>query len=188
MTKVCGIDEAGRGPLAGPVTAAAVVLPEGFPLELLADSKTLSHRRRAEALKEILSLCHCGVGWVWPEEIDRINIHNAALLAMNRAWEQLCSCTVSRVSLIQVDGKYPPRLAHRSVEAVIRGDTIHPHIQAASILAKEARDRWMIRYSALEPLWQFDRHKGYPTALHRQLCREHGLSPIHRRSFRIFSS
>lgn len=226
METVCGIDEAGRGPLAGPVTAGAVVLPEDFPLELLADSKSLSAKKRNIALQEILELAFFGVGWAWPEEIDHINIHQASLLAMTRAWFDLSRDVRAQVSLVQVDGKFPPRLevapqeaappkkasrgssvenlmgnaapgpdsvpagckiAQAPVEAVIKGDTIHPHIQAASILAKEARDRWMIRYSWIEPAWEFGRHKGYPTALHRKLCLQEGLSEIHRRSFRIFS-
>lgn len=185
---ICGIDEAGRGPLAGPVTAAAVILPDSFPTHLLADSKKLSAARRALALTEILSLASCGVGWCWPGEIDRINIHHASLLAMKRAFEALPGAVRHSIDLVQVDGKFPPPIDHPDIEAVIHGDSIHHPIMAASILAKEARDRWMIRYHWLEPLWQFDRHKGYPTKLHRELCLRHGLSEIHRRSFRIFSS
>lgn len=198
METVCGIDEAGRGPLAGPVTAGAVVLPDSFPLELLADSKKLSSRKRGIALLEIMEKAFFGVGWVWPEEIDRINIHQASLLAMNRAWFDLPREIRRKVRRVQVDGKFPPNLdpelelsetakTELAVEAVIKGDATLPHIQAASILAKEARDRWMIRYSWIEPAWQFHRHKGYPTELHRTLCAQAGLSEIHRRSFRIFS-
>lgn len=184
----CGIDEAGRGPLAGPVTAAAVILPAAFPIELLDDSKKLSPAKRNIALKEILSSCSYGVGWVWPEEIDRINIHNASLLAMKRAFEAIDQKTRKLVKIVQVDGKFSPKLDHPRIEAIIRGDQTHPHIQAASILAKETRDRWMIRYSWIEPAWHFEQHKGYPTKLHRELCRRYGLSEIHRKSFRIFSS
>lgn len=187
-SSVCGIDEAGRGPLAGPVTAAAVILPEGFPLQLLDDSKRLSPAARKRALAEILSLCRCGVGWAWPEEIDRINIHHASLLAMKRAFLALPDGKGARIDRILVDGKFTPPIDHPDMEAVVHGDAIHPPIQAASILAKEARDLWMVRYGWIEPAWQFDRHKGYPTRLHRELCRLHGLSPIHRLSFRIFSS
>lgn len=188
MNCICGIDEAGRGPLAGPVTAASVILPGDFPIDILADSKKLSPAKRARALGEIISQTIYGVGWVWPEEIDRINIHHAALLAMKRAYEQMSITSPRQPDLIQVDGKFPPLIDHPRIEAVIKGDATVAPIQAASILAKEARDRWMIRYGWIEPSWQFHRHKGYPTKLHRELCLQFGISDIHRKSFRIFSS
>ncbi len=180
---ICGIDEAGRGPLAGPVTAGAVVLPENFPIDLLDDSKKLTPADRETALDRILtSSVGFAVGWAWPEEIDRINILQASLLAMKRAYERL----LVRADLVLVDGKYVPEIDARCV-AIVRGDASAPEIMAASILAKVARDRWMIRYSWIDGRYGFERHKGYPTAEHRRRCAEVGLSEIHRRTFRIFS-
>jgi ribonuclease HII len=124
-----------------------------------------------------------GIGWVWPEEIDRLNIHYASLLAMERAFGELdrpCDTAV-------VDGRFTPALPVPA-EAVVRGDALVPAVSAASILAKVIRDRWMERYAWIEPAWEFDRHKGYPTRRHRELCRRYGLSPIHRLSFKTFSS
>lgn len=182
--KICGIDEAGRGPLAGPVTAAAVILPEGFPVELLDDSKKLSAGERERAAAAIMtdSLGYA-VGWSWPEEIDELNILKASLLAMRRAFELL----PVHPDEVLVDGPFAPEI-DAPVRAVVHGDTFVREIQAASILAKTARDRWMIRYSWIDGRYGFERHKGYPTAEHRRLCREHGLSEIHRKSFRIFPS
>lgn len=180
---VCGLDEAGRGPLAGPVTAAAVILPEEFPRHLLRDSKKLSPAVREELARLIRrEAASYALGWVWPGEIDRINIHRASLLAMKRAFEDLPGQPPLPDKAL-ADGKFPPDLPVPT-EAVIKGDDFVPEIQAASILAKTARDRWMIRYSWIEPLWRFDKHKGYPTREHRELCERHGLSPIHRRSFK----
>ncbi len=190
---ICGIDEAGRGPTAGPVCAAAGVLDPGFDRDCLKDSKVLTPRRRehiASALRSSGSLI--GTGWAWPEEIDEMNIHHATLLAMKRAFLDIAVGNppagpgISSVTRILVDGKFTPEISIPS-EAVIHGDSLIPEISAASIIAKVTRDRWMIRYSWIEPSWEFDRHKGYPTPRHRELCRLHGLSPIHRRSFRIFS-
>lgn len=181
---ICGIDEAGRGPLAGPVTAAAVILPEAFPFELLADSKQLTAAQRERALRAILSQApDYAVGWAWPEEIDEINILRASLLAMQRAFA-LLHTTPDKVL---VDGPYAPELPVET-EGIVHGDSLIREIEAASILAKTARDRWMIRYSWIDDRYGFERHKGYPTKEHRRLCVENGLSEIHRRSFRIFPS
>lgn len=200
---VCGIDEAGRGPTAGPVCAAAAILEQGFDRSMLRDSKVLSPRRREEIASKLRnSASLIGIGWSWPEEIDLINIHNASLLAMRRAFfelvKQLDPEETEKIH-VMVDGKFLPSLCagkntenaveadfEIDAEAVIHGDALIAEISAASIIAKVSRDRWMIRYSWIEPLWEFDRHKGYPTARHRELCRLHGLSPIHRKSFRIF--
>ncbi len=178
---ICGIDEAGRGPLAGPVTAAAVILPEDFPFGILADSKRLTERQRerAAALIRERALAY-GVGWASNEEIDRINILRASLLAMRRASDGLSICP----QLVLVDGPYTPEI-EGDCRAIVRGDTFVREIQAASIIAKTERDRWMIEYARLDPRYGFERHKGYPTFEHRRLCRIHGLSPIHRRSFTI---
>ncbi len=182
--RYCGIDEAGRGPLAGPVTAAAVVLEDSLDWSFLADSKRLKPSTRSDYAFHIMEhTADWGIGWVWPEEIDRINIHNASLLAMERAFtalQQPCSRAV-------VDGRFTPSLPV-AAEAVVHGDALVPAISAASILAKVLRDRWMERYSWIEPSWGFDSHKGYPTRQHREMCRQFGLSPIHRRSFTIFAS
>ncbi|HEQ71483.1 MAG TPA: ribonuclease HII [Spirochaetia bacterium] len=177
----CGVDEAGRGSLAGPVTAAAVVLPQGFPVEKLADSKVLSPQERDEAavfIKEYA--CEWSLGWAWPEEIDRYNIHVATLLAMRRALHRL-NVQPERVD---VDGRFVPRCRF-SCRAEIKGDTRIPAVMAASIIAKTARDRWMIRYARIEPVYRFDVHKGYPTPEHRALIKRWGVSAIHRHSFRV---
>ena len=181
MSTLCGIDEAGRGPLAGPVTAGAVVLPEGFPTDQLADSKKLSPTARDRVAALVFEeAVHWHVGWVWPEEIDRINIHRASLLAMRRAFAGI----PGQVDIVLVDGRFAPALGAECY-AIVRGDGIVPEIMAASIIAKVSRDRWMTRYSWIEPRYEFERHKGYPTARHRSICAAIGLSPIHRKSFRI---
>ena len=178
---ICGIDEAGRGPLAGPVTAAAVVLPASFPVNILDDSKALKPQARVFAAQLLMDdATDWGIGWAWPEEIDRINIHQATLLAMIRAFSDIRT----QVDTVLIDGKFTPSLPVEC-KAIVKGDTTIPEIMAASILAKVARDRWMERYSWIEPLYGFDRHKGYPTAEHRRICIENGLSAIHRRSFTV---
>jgi ribonuclease HII len=178
---VCGIDEAGRGPLAGPVTAGAVILGPDFPCAVLNDSKRLSPAARFKAAavirKHALSYA---LGWAWPEEIDRYNIHCASLLAMERALRALGV----KPELVLVDGKFTPR-SPVPCRAVVKGDASIPVIMAASIIAKTGRDVWMERYARLEPGYGFEVHKGYPTAGHRKAVARLGLSPIHRRSFRI---
>jgi ribonuclease HII len=177
---VCGIDEAGRGPLAGPVTAAAVVLPVDFDTSCLGDSKALSQNKRESAAAVLFESASWGVGWAWPEEIDSINIHNASLLAMKRAYGNL----EAPVDLVLVDGKFTPSIPVER-RAIVKGDSSVPEIMAASIIAKVLRDRWMVRYSWIEPEYGFDRHKGYPTRAHRLVCTQIGLSPIHRKTFTI---
>jgi ribonuclease HII len=178
---ICGIDEAGRGPLAGPVTAGAVILGAGFPVEILADSKALSPDRRERAARIIRERARAfAVGWAWPEEIDRYNIHCATLLAMARAVRDLGMAP----ELAYVDGKFAPAV-NVPCRTVVKGDTMIPEIMAASIIAKTARDRWMVRYGRIEPAYLFEVHKGYPTAVHRELVKKLGPSAIHRRSFRI---
>ena len=181
--RVCGIDEAGRGPLAGPVTAAAVVLPPDFPTGILADSKVLSPSRRESAAAVIRQRAVAwAVGWATSEEIDRVNIHHATLLAMRRAVEGL---TV-RPSLLLVDGLFVPE-AGVPGRAIIRGDATVPEIMAASILAKTARDAWMTEYAKREPGYGFEKHKGYPTREHRAAIARLGPCAIHRRSFRLLA-
>jgi ribonuclease HII len=178
---ICGIDEAGRGPLAGPVVAAAVILPPDFPLHLLADSKALSAARRETAERAIREQAVAWAsGWAWPEEIDRYNIHCATLFAMARALRALPTVP----DTVLVDGLFTP-LSTIPCRAIVRGDSLIPEIMAASIIAKTMRDRWMVRYSRIEPAYRFEVHKGYPTREHRELVKRLGFSAIQRRSFRI---
>lgn len=176
---ICGLDEAGRGPLAGPVTAGAVILPADFPVEMLADSKKLSEKQREAALPVIVEQALAwGIGWVWPSEIDAINIHHASLLAMKRAY--LAMRREADEAL--VDGLYCPELGIPA-RAIVKGDSLIPAISAASILAKVARDRWMVRWSWLDDRYGHELHKGYPTLAHRRALALHGPSAIHRLSF-----
>jgi ribonuclease HII len=178
---VCGIDEAGRGPIAGPVTAAAVILPRDFPVEILDDSKilTLAQRQEAAGIIRARSISWA-LGWATHEEIDRLNILQAALLAMARAVEALDV----RPDRLLVDGLYCPACGIPAT-AVVKGDATVPQIMAASILAKTARDAWMDDYAKKEPAYLFEKHKGYPTAEHRRLVLTLGPSAIQRRTFRI---
>jgi ribonuclease HII len=176
---ICGVDEAGRGPLAGAVFAAAVILDPERPIAGLADSKKLSEKKRdvlAERIKA--DAVAWAVAWANVEEIDRLNILQASLLAMRRAVEGL-QVTPARV---MVDGLHCPPLPMPS-EAVVKGDSKVAEISAASILAKTARDAEMLVLNQGFPQYGFDRHKGYPTAEHLELLRLHGASAVHRRSF-----
>jgi ribonuclease HII len=178
---VCGIDEAGRGPIAGPVTAAAVILPPSFDLDILDDSKVLSAARRRETASVILdSAVAWGIGWATHEEIDAMNIHRATLLAMSRAIDAMAVKPVR----ILVDGLYCPASGIPGI-AIVKGDAAVPEIMAASILAKTARDAWMVEYARREPAYRFDTHKGYPTAEHRRIVLEIGPSRIQRLTFRV---
>ncbi len=176
---VCGIDEAGRGPLAGPVVAAAVILDPARPIAGLNDSKKLSERKRA-ALADLIrqnALAWC-VAEASVEEIDRLNILQATLLAMQRA---VAGLSVRPESAL-VDGNRCPRL-DIPVEAVVKGDGKIASIAAASILAKTVRDAGMLALHAQYPQYGFDRHMGYPTAAHCAALQAHGASPVHRKSF-----
>ena len=177
---VCGVDEAGRGPLAGPVYAAAVILDESRPIDGLADSKKLSEKRRDKLALEIRQ--HA-VAWAIAEasvqEIDSINILRASLLAMRRAVEALRV----RPHEVWVDGLYCPQTGIPS-QAIVRGDSSVAAISAASILAKTARDALMLQLHERYPQYGFDGHKGYPTASHLAALRQHGVSAVHRKSFR----
>ncbi|MBK6473003.1 MAG: ribonuclease HII [Betaproteobacteria bacterium] len=176
---VAGVDEAGRGPLAGPVVAAAVILDELHPIKGLGDSKVLSPRRREALYDEIRAraLC-CAIASASAEEIDRLNILQATLLAMRRAVEALRLLP----HRVVVDGNRVPALK-MPVAAVVKGDALVPAISAASILAKVHRDRLCLDLHALHPQYGFDAHKGYPTAEHLTALRLHGACPEHRRSF-----
>jgi len=176
---VCGVDEAGRGPLAGPVYAACVILDPAKPIAGLADSKTLSAAQRellAQAIRERALAWAVAAASV--EEIDAINILQAALLAMRRAVEQLAI----RPAEVLVDGNRCPELT-LPTRAIVRGDSLVAEISAASILAKTSRDAHMLELHRLYPLYGFDRHKGYPTPEHMAALQRHGVSPVHRRTF-----
>jgi ribonuclease HII len=178
---VCGIDEAGRGPIAGPVTAAAVILPSNFSVEILDDSKILSAAQRMEAASTIKERAvSWGIGWATHDEIDDLNIHRATLLAMSRAVEAMAV----KPARLLVDGLYCPFCGIPGI-AIVKGDASVPEIMAASILAKTARDAWMEEYAHREPEYLFDKHKGYPTAEHRRIVLEIGPSRIQRRTFRV---
>jgi ribonuclease HII len=176
---IVGVDEVGRGPLAGDVVAAAAVLNNEDHIQGLADSKKLSARRR-EALSEQLHLRARGValGLATPQEIDDLNILQASLLAMWRAVDALGLTP----DLVLVDGRQLPRWNYPGI-AVIKGDSRVPQIAAASIVAKVARDRYMCEQHEQWPMYGFDAHKGYPTAAHLAALQEHGVCPLHRRSF-----
>ncbi len=176
---VAGVDEAGRGPLAGPVVAAAVILDELLPIAGLADSKALSPRRRERLFDEIRAKAlACSIAEASVDEIDRLNILQATLLAMQRAVERL------RLPprLVLVDGNRLPALA-QPARAVVGGDATVPAIAAASILAKVHRDRLCAALHEAHPAYGFATHKGYPTPQHLAALREHGACAAHRRSF-----
>lgn len=174
---IAGVDEAGRGPLAGPVVAAAVILcPDG--IAGLADSKVLSAAKRAALEAEIRAHCIFGIGMASVEDIDAINILQATMLAMTRAVEALGSDP----GHVLVDGNRLPRWRY-SAQAIVRGDALHPCISAASILAKQERDRLMQVAAAIHPHYGWERNMGYGTPEHLAALREHGPCPLHRRSF-----
>lgn len=176
---LAGVDEAGRGPLAGPVVAAAVILDDLQPIVGLNDSKKLTARRREALFDEIRAkaLCFC-VAQASVEEIDRLNILQATMLAMQRAVQGLRL----KPSLVQVDGNRLPVLDVRA-EAIVQGDALVPTISAASILAKVTRDRWCEEFGLRYPDYGFAAHKGYGTAAHLQALQRHGATEQHRRSF-----
>lgn len=176
---MAGVDEAGRGPLAGPVVAAAVILDELHPIRGLADSKVLTAQKRERLYDEIRAkaLC-CSVAEASVQEIDELNILQATMLAMRRAVEGLRLKPVK----VLVDGNRLPTLSVVA-EAVVKGDALVPSISAASILAKVHRDRWCVDFHAEYPQYGFADHKGYGTAEHMAALREHGACPQHRRSF-----
>ena len=178
-TILAGVDEAGRGPLAGPVVAAAVILNAACPIDGLADSKTLSAPRREALDGQIRTHAAAwALGMASVEEIDRFNILQATLLAMQRAVQGLSIVP----DLVLVDGNHAPRLSC-PVRTVVRGDALIKSISAASILAKVARDAILRGLDAEYPGYGFAVHKGYPTAAHRRALQALGPSPVHRRSF-----
>ncbi len=177
---ICGVDEADRGPLAGPVCAAAVILPKGLEIEGLNDSKKLSEKRR-EALFDVIkekALAY-GIAFASHEEIDEINILQATFLAMKRAVEAL----EIKPDLALVDGNREPDLGGIPVKTIVKGDSLSANIAAASILAKVTRDRLMVAMDEEYPAYGFAIHKGYGTKAHYAALTEHGPCPIHRRTF-----
>ncbi len=182
---IAGCDEAGRGCLAGPVVAAAVILPTGFHHPFLNDSKQLSEKKR-DALRLIIEkeAVAWAVALVDHTEIDQINILNASIRAMHLAVQQL----LQQPEALLIDGNrfHPfPGIPHT---CVVGGDAIHPCISAASILAKTHRDEFMLKAHAQYPFYGWDKNKGYPTKAHREGIRKHGITPIHRLSFRLLDN
>jgi ribonuclease HII len=182
--RIAGVDEAGRGPLAGPVVAAAVILGRGRGIGGLADSKVLSAAERTRLSVEIRRRALAfGIGWADPAEIDALNILHATFLAMRRAVLAMNLCPHRLI----VDGNRLPRLeglgAVLTARAIVGGDATEPAISAASILAKTARDQYMDQMDTVYPQYAFASHKGYATLKHRTLLAEHGPCPLHRRSF-----
>ena len=178
---IVGVDEAGRGPLAGPVVAAAVILCPGS-VGGLADSKTLSEKQLLALEAKIVTKCQYGIGEASAEEIDEINILQATFLAMNRAVDALCAKAQINPTLVRVDGNRLPQWSYPS-EATIKGDSIHPCISAASIVAKVHRDRMMRCAARKYPQYGWFKNKGYGTAEHIAAINEHGPSPLHRMTF-----
>lgn len=176
---ICGVDEAGRGPLAGPVCAAAVILDPSRPIAGLKDSKKLSANSRMRLAEEIQDKARAwAVAWATVEEIDRLNILQATMLAMQRSVMALAV----EPNEVWVDGNRCPKLPYAS-RAIIKGDALEPAISAASILAKTARDKTMMELARYYPDYGFDRHSGYPTAEHLAALQLHGITPVHRRTF-----
>ena len=176
---ICGVDEAGRGPLAGSVYAAAVILNPARPILGLADSKKLSEKKRDSLAIEIKQHALAwAIAFSTVDEIDAINILQASLLAMKRAVEML----KIRAELVLVDGNKRPKI-NLPCEAIVQGDSKVPAISAASILAKTARDANCLELHQTYPQYNFAQHKGYPTAEHMAMLLEHGVSPVHRKSY-----
>ncbi len=179
FSKICGVDEAGRGPLAGPVYAAAVILPQGLVIDGLNDSKKLSEKKREQLYDKVIeNAVAWSVGVATEQEIDSVNILQATYLAMKRAVESLPVAA----DYALIDGNRMPPLDIDG-ETVIKGDSLSMSIAAASIIAKVTRDRFMLELDEKYPEYLFSKHKGYGTALHYEMIEKHGISPVHRRSF-----
>jgi len=178
---VCGVDEVGRGPLAGPVVAAAVIMPEDVVIEDINDSKKLSPKRREIIFERIVEMeLPCAIGIIDSENIDRMNIHKASLMAMRKAVTDLKRAP----DFVLVDGTFLIPNINAPQLAVVKGDACCRSVAAASIVAKVTRDRIMERYETLYPSFSFSRHKGYPTPAHLEELTIHGPCEIHRRSFK----
>lgn len=178
-TNICGVDEAGRGPLAGPVCAAAVILPKGHIIEGVNDSKKLTEKKREKLFDVIIDECvSYSIAFATVEEIEELNILNATMLAMQRAVEGLDV----KADYAMIDGNRLPPL-NIPAECIVKGDANSMSIAAASILAKVARDRLCLKYDELYPEYGFAQHKGYGTKLHREMILKYGPCEIHRKSF-----
>ncbi|QQS58929.1 ribonuclease HII [Candidatus Peregrinibacteria bacterium] len=175
---IAGVDEAGRGCLAGPVVAGAVILPPEFPGEMLGDSKKMTEKQREKSYEWIVNHAYCGIGFASAEEIDNLGIRPATYLAMKRAIKKLQKTP----DFLRIDGRDHFRFDIPSQE-IIRGDSQFPEISAASIIAKVSRDRYMKTISERYAPFGFHRHKGYGVAKHVRAIREHGHTPLHRKSF-----
>ena len=189
---ICGVDEVGRGPLAGPVCASAVLFSsKDLDTSLLNDSKKMREKARLKAFYEITKRAYYAIGWASNVEIDDINILEASLLAMRRAFTSLYielskkdSSLLKELKVI-VDGNTTPRFIENvTSETLIKADSIVPEVMAASIIAKVARDKMMCRYSYLYPQWGYEKHKGYPTKAHIEAIKKYGASPIQRLTFK----
>lgn len=177
---VCGVDEAGRGPLAGPVFAAAVILPKGHIVDGVNDSKKLSEKKRDMLYDKIIDECVCySIGTASEKEIDEINILQATFLAMRRAVEGL----EIKPQFALVDGNRTPMFNGVEVETVVKGDAKSASIAAASIIAKVSRDRYMLEMAEKYPEYHFEKHKGYGTKLHYEMIEQYGICELHRKSF-----
>lgn len=177
--RICGVDEAGAGPLAGPVYAAAVILPRGLTLPYLNDSKKVTPRRREILFDQIREQAVAyAIAWADEKEIDEINILNARMLAMDRAIKLL----EPAADFALIDGNRNQGIELQN-EMVVHGDARSASIAAASILAKVSRDRFMVELAEQYPQYAFEKHKGYPTKLHYQRLRQYGPSPVHRKTF-----
>lgn len=176
---ICGVDEAGAGPLAGPVYAAAVILPRGLTLPYLNDSKKVTPRRREILFDQIREQAIAyAIAWADEKEIDEINILNARMLAMDRAIKMLNPAA----DFALIDGNRNQGIELQN-EMVVHGDARSASIAAASILAKVSRDRFMVELAEQYPQYAFEKHKGYPTKLHYERLRQYGPSPVHRKTF-----
>lgn len=183
---ICGIDEAGRGPLAGPVFASAVILNGGFDFESLADSKKISANKRKKLFKKIIDTCYVGVGVASVKEIDSLNILQATMLAMQRAYNSLVKKTYAKVKPSEifciVDGNKKPNIPQ--AEARVKADANVHEVMAASIVAKVLRDNLMEYYGVKFPGYGFEKHKGYCTKAHLEAIYKFGKSPIQRKTFK----
>lgn len=181
---ILGVDEAGRGPLAGPVVAAAVKIHEYHDFfEMINDSKKLSEKKREELFDKILTYCDVGVGIASVEEIDKVNILEATFIAMNRAIEDVTKNSDVTFDTVLVDGNKLIKKYNGKQEFLVKGDAKSLSIAAASIIAKVTRDRIMLKFAEIYPEYHFEKHKGYGTKLHREILLEKGVLPIHRKTF-----
>ena len=176
---IIGVDEVGRGPLAGPVTAAAVILNDNISLDKINDSKKLSSLQRESIFNQIIINSKCAIGFATVSEIDKLNILQASLLAMKRSVESL----KEKKAIILIDGKFSYDKNNENIKTFIKGDQLYPSIAAASIIAKVVRDRYMTLMSEKYQNYGWDKNAGYGTKKHILAIKEYGITPAHRKSF-----